>query len=44
MCILFIGLMAIAAFRKAHNIVAILTEDKSCVTVLGNLSWIASWY
>jgi len=30
--------MAIAALRKEHNIVAILTDDKSCATVLGKLS------
>ena len=41
MCVLFIGLMAVAAFRKEHNVVAILNEDESCATVLGKLSQLA---
>jgi len=37
-CVLFIGIMATAAFRKEHNLVAILPEEESCAAVLGKLS------
>ena len=29
MCVLCMGLMAVAAFGKEHKVVAILTEDES---------------
>ena len=37
-CVLFIGIMATAVFRKEHNLVAILPEEESCAAVLGKLS------
>ena len=39
---LFIGIMAVAAFRNEHNVVAVLCDDDSCADVLAKLSQVAS--
>ena len=32
----FVGIMAVAALRNEHNIVAVLSDDNSCANVLAN--------